>query len=108
MARKKATKSRVHKTRRKAIPAPMEFNPALEKFEPKFPLNPADHTTYPQAPPRRKDKGNWKWIIAIIILLLLILAFFLYIFRSPAPVINTPNIPEAFLSLFRSNPNSIN
>ncbi len=46
---------------------PMEFNPALNKFEPQLPLKKG----------KSELKINWKWLIsgAIILLILIILMF---------------------------------
>ncbi|MDP3882152.1 MAG: hypothetical protein Q8Q31_04730 [Nanoarchaeota archaeon] len=108
MAKRKSKRSSRSKTvRKKVVPVPMEFNPALERFEPKVPFDPADHTVYPQNPPVRDRKTDWKWIIAVLLLLILVIAFFFFVFKNPNPVINQTNVPKAFLSLITANSDNV-
>ncbi len=92
-------KTKAKNTKKKNLPLPMEFNPALERYEPVLPTQTSTSKDYPKTfpTPSSNERRNWTWVIVILILLLLILAFFLFIARNT--IINPPNIPEFILSL---------
>ncbi len=52
---------------RRELPLPMQFNPALLRYEPNLPLKKSENRN-------KKIKIDWAWIIILLVLLALFIA----------------------------------